>query len=362
MMGRECRITIRSAVFFGLTALVSAGCEGTAEDDEYGPLIYDDLPATALGPFATSVGFAGGTPYEYLDLGPINTVVPKVYIMRGVEGQYPIVDTLPGNGDYSPFWQVVEVSPPGGYKANQIKSYQTIEDAELSMTETNQAIYCPIVNPDAEFSYAIGLPMTVFWGTGEQVPNPYYGLTAEALQAQLPFGLPEALATQIDARAEMPALEESLASDIDMKLKPIWHKSLKAWCIDHTDATFPLQVDAESGTAALPADAGNAMYIQFSPPVEADPGDPEADPPVPPTEAVDPAPWPDLSPIFDAAPGASGYSPAGAQKAAVTDTPDQVTSAGDIDAGNVLGDIGVIDAPILGEFLAPGAPPAAPEE
>ena len=82
MMGRESRISIRSAVLFGLAALVSAGCEGAPEDDEYGPLIYDDLPATALGPFTTSVGFADGNPVEYLDMGPINTVVPRLRLSR----------------------------------------------------------------------------------------------------------------------------------------------------------------------------------------------------------------------------------------------------------------------------------------
>lgn len=144
-----------------------AACSDDGPERFAGVVSYDDFPESAAGAdrsddlgiahaFVLSAGFANGRAVQYLDLGDVNTVPAKVYIlMRGgqpVAGQYPIVDTLPDDFEYSPFWQVVEVEVDGGYEANDIKSLKGLEDAGFEMTETMEAIHCPIVNPDATWA------------------------------------------------------------------------------------------------------------------------------------------------------------------------------------------------------------------
>lgn len=311
------------------------GCDSAPEDDYYGPLIYRDLPASAAGEpadetkqafsFTLSVGFAGGEPWEYLDLGSLNPVVPKVYILMDggnpVAGQHPIIDTLPGHEDYSPFWQVVEVSAPGDYKANAIKSLKTLNDAGYSKTATNEAIYCPILNPDATYIGADGVPIQVYWGTGEDVPNLYFDPSVEA------------------GPDNPPTLSESEATDRDIVLMPVWQKTLKGFCLDHGGKRFPIEAD-EEGDMVLSEAALNAQYLQFSA------GDPD--------NMIDPSPFGTLS-IFGAAPGDAGYSPAALLQAVVTSDEVQVTDAAQLDLASAQ-PLDYTEVPMIRTFVAPPAP------
>lgn len=318
------------------------GCDEAPEDDYYGPLIYRDLPAFAAGQdvdddptdnlpgpkqrfaFTMSVGFAGGQPWEYLDLGSLNPYVPQVYILMDggapVAGQHPIVDTLPGNGDYSPFWQVVEVAAPGDYKANAIKSKKTLDDAGYKKTPTDEAIFCPIINPDATYIGADGIPIQVFWGTGEDVPNLYFDPSVEP------------------GADNPPTLDESAATDRDIMLMPVWHKTLKGFCLDHGGQRYPIEADAE-GDMLLTDAAVMAQYLQF------DGGDPE--------NMVDPAPF-DTLPIFGAAPGADGYSPAALLQAVITSDGTQVTDPAALDLATAQ-PLDYVAVPLIREFVAPPA-------
>lgn len=399
-MGRTSGTRVRSAALVAMGALAGFGCDDTFEDDYYGPLIYEVLPETVRGPFALEFAFADGDMWQYADvdpgLGNLSTAPGMVYMMKGVEGQYPIIDALPGTAEYSPFWRVVEVDPPSGYKANQIKSLQTIEDADLKMTETDRIIHCPIVDPDATWTSNLGvpvealgldpLPAQVIWGVGEDMPNAMfeyaaqYGATPEevfgflATPIEEPVVDPETGEPVVDedgnpvtqviwpgfefdpgfvmstlARTEAYVTDDQ-ASQYDVVLQPVWHKTLRGFCLpDREESTYPTEPD-ELGDEQVTG--FGALYAQFSPPVDADPGDPEADPPVPPTDAVPPAPY-GLTPIYNAAPGAAGYSPVVFPEGIVTSTPEQVTDAGDLNLENSVGPIGdPMHAPLVRKINA----------
>ncbi len=388
-MGRKSGTGVRSAALVAVGALAGFGCEGTPEDDYYGPLVYEVLPAEISGPFALEFAFADGELWQYADvdpgLGNFNTIPGKVYVMKGVDGQYPIIDALPGDAAYSPFWTVVEVEPPSDYKANQIKSLQTIEDAGLTMTETDTIIHCAVVNPDAQWTSNLGvpvealgldpLPAQVIWNTGEDMPNAMneyaaqYGATVEEVFGFLatpidePVVDPETGEQAVDeegnplfqrvwpgfefdpefvmtslTRAEQAYVTDADASPFDVQLQPVWHKALQGFCLPDTNEGTAYAAEADE-FGDLQLQSFGAVFTQFSPAVEGDPGDPKAEPPVPPTDPQDPAPY-GLLPIYNAAPGAAGYSPVVFPEGIVTTSPDQVTDAADLDPANSVGPIG----------------------
>lgn len=327
-MGRMSRIGVRTALV-ATGALGAFGCDDVPEDDFYGPLIYRDLPAYSAGTaddetkqtftFQMSVGFAEGQPWEYLDLGDLNPVVPKVYVLtkggQPIAGQYPIIDTLPGHGDYSPFWQVVEVSAPSDYEANQVKSFKTLDEADWSKTETSEAIYCPVINPDAAYVGADGVPIQVFWGTGEVVPNLFYDFT----------------------EATSPTLTDADATNRDIVLMPVWHKTLRGFCLDDEARRYPLEADPETGEMTLPFGSLNPQYVQFAP------GDAEA--------MIEPAPYGNVS-IFGTAPGSTGYHPGSLVQAVVTTDPTQAVTADNLDVASAQ-PIALAHTPLHREFVQP---------
>lgn len=363
-MGRKSGV--RSAALVTIGALSGFGCDGTPEDDFYGPVIYEVLPETTRGPFALEFAFADGEPWEYVDvdpgLGSFNSIPGKVYIMKGVDGQHPIIDALPGSEGYSPFWQVVEVDPPSGYKANQIKSLQTIEDAELKMTVTDRIMHCPVVDPDAQWTSNLGVPLDalglppipaqVIWNTGEDMPNAFGEYLGQFGIGPAEFfgfvGAPDdesgwpgfefdpAFVALAEMRADKITVTDADASPLDISLQPVWHKALRGFCLPDTAENTYSAAEDEFGDLQL--GSFGDLFLQFAPGMDEVPGDPDAMPPVEPQPAVEPAPY-GLLPIFGAAPGTAGYSPIVIPQGVVTTDAEQVTDAADLDQANNLGQI-----------------------
>lgn len=295
-----------------------AACSDDGPERFAGVVSYDDFPESAAGAdrsddlgiahaFVLSAGFANGRAVQYLDLGDVNTVPAKVYIlMRGgqpVAGQYPIVDTLPDDFEYSPFWQVVEVEVDGGYEANDIKSLKGLEDAGFEMTETMEAIHCPIVNPDATWVAAdLSQTYTVFWGTGEEIPNPAFDPSAP-----------------IDD-VNKPTLTDADATAGDIVLTPLWQKRLRAFCwSDDLERRYPL-VD-EDGTVSLDGASFGARFDTYDVAFGAG-GELGAEPT-------------DLLPVFASNVGEDGYSPVVLQFYVATLDGAQAGSVGDFDPDEV---------------------------
>lgn len=400
-MGRKSRTAVRSAALVAVGALAGFGCDSTPEDSYYGPVIYEVLPETARGPFALEFAFADEEVWQYVDLSAVldTQVRGKVYIMKGVEGQFPIIDALPGDLEYSPFWQVVEVDPPSGYEANQIKSLQTIKDADLGMTVTDRVMNCPVVDPDAEWTSNLGVPLEVFgvppmpaqviWGVGEDMPNAFneyasqFGFSPSEFLAFLetpqeeivtdengePVIDPETMepVTQVvwpgfafdpgfkavvEMRSDQAFVTDADATDYDVRLQPVWHKTLRGFCLpDVADTAYTTETDDFGDTYVV---GSSTAFVQFSPGQEEIPADPEADPPVEGVPGIPPAPYGNLL-VFDAAPGAAGYQPLAAVVGVTTTDPTQVEDADDFEAGDVLGPLSTLldPAPLPDLIYAP---------
>lgn len=337
---------VRSSLTWISTAvagvLLPAACtdDGSLNDDAYGRLVYDVFPDTARGaptdpsnpddPYRefrlTGLARLGVDTVEYADLGDVYPeVLPEVYVMtrggRPIDGQYPIVDTLPDKAEYSPFWRVVEVEVPSAYVANATKSKGGIERNGFRTRVTDRLMYCPVVNPDAywitpdpDFG---DLYWNVFYGTGEPVPNPYFDSSAPDA------GSPE--------EAVPPVLTDDTATEADIRLRPFWHKRLLGFCLPgvldaHRAATYGIEAvqddpecDPTAGACPTHPELAGAhvnMLFELYQPLE--------------TTGGEYVPW-GVPGLLAVGPGEEGYSSATLIAAVFTEDPTLVGTTDDID-------------------------------
>ncbi len=315
-------MTFRCFALCATSVALLAACEEDRLDDAYyGRMVYDVFPDTARGAsqdpsdpelgyrmFELKAGYVNGQIAEYADLGAFNPILPNVYVLvhggKPVAGQHPIVDTAPDKGDYSSFWHVVEVEVPGSYEANSIKSLAGIRRNDYSEKDTARAMYCPIVNPDAAFYGFDGTPYNVFFGTGEEIPNPYFD-------------------PNVDGGTETPTLVDEKATEADIRLQPVWHKRLMGFCLPgvldaqrtHEYKAVQANDDPECQSDCaqhweLDESGFGARYDQYQP-LEATGGEYLS--------------W-ELPGIFGAEPDADAYSPAVVNYALYTDMPSEVAT------------------------------------
>lgn len=99
-------------------------------------------------------GFAKGNPVEYLDLGPVklasgNKVAPIWAVTNGTTAQRNIIDTLPGDADYTPLWAVVMVTWHDGITPRTLRSKADVDAAEaageVTLEQTSLVVNCPVV-------------------------------------------------------------------------------------------------------------------------------------------------------------------------------------------------------------------------
>jgi len=113
-------------------------------------------PAIAAGPAKQAVvtGFYQGQQISYYDFGPIklkpgNKLAPIWAVTNGAAGQHNIIDTVPGQADYSPLWQVNMVTFKDGTTPHLLKSKADVDAAvkagEVTVTQTNTVVNCPVL-------------------------------------------------------------------------------------------------------------------------------------------------------------------------------------------------------------------------
>ena len=99
--------------------------------------------SAAKQPVAT--GFFRGRTIHYYDFGPIrlkpgNKLAPIWAVTNGAAGQHNVVDTVPGQADYSPLWQVNMVTFKDGTTPHLLKSKADVDAAvkagEVTVTDT----------------------------------------------------------------------------------------------------------------------------------------------------------------------------------------------------------------------------------
>lgn len=87
--------------------------------------------------------------YYNFDVQPVTPAPIWVLFREGesspVSGQLNIIDVLPGETGYNDFWQVVKVTVPSGYQANQFASYDEIAASGYPQEVTAAIVNCPVV-------------------------------------------------------------------------------------------------------------------------------------------------------------------------------------------------------------------------
>ncbi|MFZ0546974.1 MAG: hypothetical protein WAM60_16115 [Candidatus Promineifilaceae bacterium] len=92
-----------------------------------------------------------------------------------VDGQFNIVDVVPGDTGYSDLWQVNKVTVPNDYMANTATSYQDLVDASYPITATSTFVNCPIVPDSSTLQYS-QQGLTQGWHDGNAVYYFDFGL------------------------------------------------------------------------------------------------------------------------------------------------------------------------------------------
>ncbi len=100
-------------------------------------------------------GWHNGQAVFYPDFGANPATVAPIWVLiHGmkadgtpdfVEGQNNIIDTVPGQTDYTAFWRVNIVTVPDGYEPNSLRSAADVLAAGYQITETDMVVNCPVV-------------------------------------------------------------------------------------------------------------------------------------------------------------------------------------------------------------------------
>jgi hypothetical protein len=103
---------------------------------------------------AITPGFYRGKTVGYFDFGPIklqpgNKLAPIWAVANGAGGQHNIVDTVPGQADYSPLWQVNMVTFAQGVTPYLLRSKADVDAAvakgDAAVTQTSTVVNCPVL-------------------------------------------------------------------------------------------------------------------------------------------------------------------------------------------------------------------------
>lgn len=99
-------------------------------------------------------GFFRGQTVKYFDFGPIklkpgNKLAPIWTFTNGADGQGNVIDTVPGQANYSPLWTVKKVTWADGTTPRVLKSAAAVRkaeaDGELTVANTAIVVNCPVL-------------------------------------------------------------------------------------------------------------------------------------------------------------------------------------------------------------------------
>ncbi len=120
------------------------------------PINFDQAPfiTKGFGPTGQVVE------YYNFDVQPVDPAPIYVLFREGestpVSGQLNIIDVLPGEAGYNDLWQMVKVTVPSNYKANQVASSNEINDAGYELEPTTNLVNCPVVPEGSTASKRVG--------------------------------------------------------------------------------------------------------------------------------------------------------------------------------------------------------------
>jgi hypothetical protein len=136
------KLVLLLSLVVGVSA-VAATAEAAPDASHAGPA---KKPVTA--------GFYRGQKIGYFDFGPIklkpgNKLAPIWTVTNPAAGQHNIVDTVPGQGDYTPLWQLNMVTFKSGVTPRLLTSKADVDAAvqagDVTVTETKTIVNCPVL-------------------------------------------------------------------------------------------------------------------------------------------------------------------------------------------------------------------------
>lgn len=101
-----------------------------------------------------TVGFYRGQSIRYFDFGPIklragNKLAPIWTVTNGVTTQHNIVDTVPGESDYTPLWNLNKVTFKAGVKPHLLRSrgdvLAAVHAGQATVAATPTVVNCPVL-------------------------------------------------------------------------------------------------------------------------------------------------------------------------------------------------------------------------
>jgi len=105
-------------------------------------------------PQKATEGFFRGQTIEYLDFGPVklkpgNKSADLWSVTNGVEGQYNIIDVVPGMKGYTPLWDVNLVTWKTGVTPRKLTSAAAARKAvaagEATVKKAGLVVNCPVI-------------------------------------------------------------------------------------------------------------------------------------------------------------------------------------------------------------------------
>ena len=103
------------------------------------------------GPFITQGLGPKGEKVKYYNFDVQPTMPAPIFVLfradddKPVAGQLNVVDVIPGDANYSDFWQIQKVTVPASYVANTVTSRAEITAAGFAITATQMLVNCPVV-------------------------------------------------------------------------------------------------------------------------------------------------------------------------------------------------------------------------
>jgi hypothetical protein len=100
------------------------------------------------------LGFEKGRTIAYLDLGPVklapgNEVAPLWAVTNPAVGQHNIVNTVPGDRDYTPLWRINMVTFKSGVTPYPLRSSVAVTKAaargDVTVKRTTTVVNCPVL-------------------------------------------------------------------------------------------------------------------------------------------------------------------------------------------------------------------------
>jgi hypothetical protein len=145
---------MKKSLFYAAFALTVFALSGAASTASASPTHVVATHAAMAKKKAVTPGFYNSKTITYFDFGPIklkagNKLAPIWTVTNAAAGQHNIINTVPGQSDYTPLWQLRMVTFKTGVTSYLLKSKQDVDNAvskgDVTVQQTKIVVNCPVL-------------------------------------------------------------------------------------------------------------------------------------------------------------------------------------------------------------------------